>query len=85
MTGSGDPNHPGANRGFCARPVFGLAVPGSAGPRVGGEQSGALIVRVRARAVDGKATEAGLTAVADSFGGRFGSGSGDEWDIVIAA
>jgi uncharacterized protein len=44
------------------------AKPGSARPRVGGEQDGALIVRVSARAVDGKATEAALTAVADSFG-----------------
>ena len=42
--------------------------PGSALPRVGGEHDGALIVRVSARAVDGRATEAALTAVADSFG-----------------
>ena len=44
--------------------------PGSALPRVGGEHDGALIVRVSERAVDGKATEAALTAVADSFGVR---------------
>jgi uncharacterized protein len=44
--------------------------PGSARPGVGGEHDGALIVRVSARAVDGKATEAALTAVADSFGIR---------------
>jgi uncharacterized protein len=44
--------------------------PGSARPGVGGEHDGALIVRVSARAVDGKATEAALTAVADSFGVR---------------
>src|ERR1700727_2080672 len=44
--------------------------PGSARPSVGGGHDGALIVRVSARAVDGKATEAALTAVADSFGGR---------------
>ena len=44
--------------------------PGSARPGVGGEQAGALIVAVSARAVDGKATEAALTAVADSFGVR---------------
>jgi uncharacterized protein YggU (UPF0235/DUF167 family) len=43
---------------------------GSARPGVGGEHDGALIVRVSARAVDGKATEAALTAVADSFGVR---------------
>ncbi len=44
--------------------------PGSARPGVGGERSGALIVRVSARAVDGKATEAALTAVATAFGVR---------------
>ena len=44
--------------------------PGSARPGVGGEHDGALIVRVSARAVDGKATEAALTAVAKSFGVR---------------
>jgi uncharacterized protein len=44
--------------------------PGSARPGVGGEHEGALIVRVSARAVDGKATEAALAAVADSFGVR---------------
>jgi hypothetical protein len=42
--------------------------PGSARPGVGGEHDGALVVRVSARAVDGKATEAALAAVADSFG-----------------
>ncbi|HEX3713596.1 MAG TPA: DUF167 domain-containing protein [Trebonia sp.] len=44
--------------------------PGSARPGVGGEHDGALIVRVSARAVDGKATEAALAAVAESFGIR---------------
>ena len=44
--------------------------PGSARPAVGGEHAGALIVRVSARAVDGKATEAALAAVADAFGVR---------------
>lgn len=44
--------------------------PGSARPGVGGEQAGALIVRVSARAVDGKATEAALAAVATAFGVR---------------
>ena len=47
--------------------------PGSARPGVGGEQDGALIVRVSARAVDGKATEAALAAVADSFRVRRGA------------
>jgi hypothetical protein len=42
--------------------------PGSARPGVGGQYDGALIVRVSARAVDGKATEAALAAVAVSFG-----------------
>jgi uncharacterized protein len=44
--------------------------PGSARPGVGGEHDGALVVRVTARAVDGKATEAALAAVADAFGVR---------------
>jgi uncharacterized protein YggU (UPF0235/DUF167 family) len=44
--------------------------PGSARPGVGGEHDGALVVRVSARAVDGKATEAALAAVAGSFGVR---------------
>ena len=44
--------------------------PGSTRPGVGGEHDGAaLAVRVSARAVDGKATEAALlAAVAGSFG-----------------
>jgi uncharacterized protein YggU (UPF0235/DUF167 family) len=44
--------------------------PGSAYPGVGGEHAGALVVRVSARAVDGKATEAALAAVAGAFGVR---------------
>jgi uncharacterized protein YggU (UPF0235/DUF167 family) len=44
--------------------------PGSARPGVGGERSGALVVRVSARAVDGQATEAALAAVAAAFGVR---------------
>ena len=44
--------------------------PGSAHPGVGGEHAGALVVRVSARAVDGKATEAALAAVAGAFGVR---------------
>jgi uncharacterized protein len=44
--------------------------PGSARPGVGGERDGALVVRVSARAVDGKATEAALAAVAAAFGVR---------------
>jgi len=47
--------------------------PGSARPGVGGEHAGALVVRVSARAVDGKATEAALAAVADAFGVRRGA------------
>jgi uncharacterized protein YggU (UPF0235/DUF167 family) len=37
---------------------------------VGGEHDGALVVRVSARAVDGRATEAALRAIADAFGVR---------------
>ncbi|HSZ43509.1 MAG TPA: DUF167 domain-containing protein [Trebonia sp.] len=47
--------------------------PGSARPGIGGEHAGALIVRVSARAVDGKATEAALAAVAGAFGVRRGA------------
>jgi uncharacterized protein len=47
--------------------------PGSAHPGVGGEHGGALVVRVSARAVDGKATEAALAAVADAFAVRRGA------------
>ncbi len=46
--------------------------PGSARSGVGGEYAGALVVQVTARAVDGKATEAALMAVADAFGVRRG-------------
>lgn len=44
--------------------------PGSARPGVGGEQAGALVVRVNAPAVEGRATEAALAAVAAAFGVR---------------
>ena len=44
--------------------------PGSPRPGVGGEHDGALVVRVHARAVDGKATAAALAAVAAAFGVR---------------
>ena len=44
--------------------------PGSAHPGVGGEHDGALVVRVTARAVDGRATAAALAAIADAFGVR---------------
>lgn len=42
--------------------------PGSSRTAVGGEHGGALVVRVTARAVDGKATAAVLRAVAEAFG-----------------
>ena len=41
--------------------------PNSRHPGVGGGHDGALVVRVRERAVDGRATEAALTAVADAL------------------
>ena len=47
--------------------------PGSARPGVGGEQAGALVVRVSVPAVDGRATEAALAAVAAAFGVRRGA------------
>lgn len=42
--------------------------PGARHPSVGGSVDGALVVRVAARAVDGKATEAAMRAVAEAFG-----------------
>jgi len=42
--------------------------PGSSRAGVGGDHGGALVVRVCERAVDGKATEAALRAVAAAFG-----------------
>jgi uncharacterized protein YggU (UPF0235/DUF167 family) len=44
--------------------------PGAGRTSVGGSHDGALVVRVAARAVDGQATEAALTAVAQAFGVR---------------
>jgi uncharacterized protein len=44
--------------------------PSSARAGVGGEHAGALVVRVTAPAVDGRATEAALAAVAGAFGVR---------------
>jgi len=42
--------------------------PAAARTRVQGRHGGALVVSVTARAVDGKATEAALRAVAEAFG-----------------
>jgi len=44
--------------------------PGAGRTRVGGSHGGALVVRVSAPAVDGRATEAALAAVAAAFGVR---------------
>jgi len=44
--------------------------PGSSRPRVGGSYDGALVVRVRARAVGGAATDEVLAALASAFGVR---------------
>jgi uncharacterized protein YggU (UPF0235/DUF167 family) len=44
--------------------------PGASRTCVGGEHDGALVVRVSQRAVDGRATQAALAAVADAFGVR---------------
>jgi uncharacterized protein (TIGR00251 family) len=44
--------------------------PGSARQSVGGSHDGALVVRVSAPAVDGRATAAALSAIAAAFGVR---------------
>jgi uncharacterized protein len=44
--------------------------PGSGRTAVGGSHDGALVVRVGERAVDGRATEAALAAVATALGVR---------------
>ena len=44
--------------------------PGSAKARVGGTYGDSLVVKVSARAVEGKATEAALAAVATALGVR---------------
>lgn len=44
--------------------------PGVRRAGVGGDHDGALVVRVTARAVDGKATDAALRAVAEAVGVR---------------
>lgn len=44
--------------------------PGAKVAAVGGSHDGALVVRVRERAVDGKATAAALKALADALGTR---------------
>ena len=44
--------------------------PGSARQRVGGSHDGALVVRVSAPAVGGRATAAALAAIAEAFGVR---------------
>jgi uncharacterized protein len=44
--------------------------PGAARTGVGGDHDGALVVRVNAPAVDGRATEAALAAVAEALGVR---------------
>jgi uncharacterized protein YggU (UPF0235/DUF167 family) len=43
-------------------------VPGSSRVGVGGRRGDALVVRVSERAVDGRATEAALRAIAEAFG-----------------
>lgn len=47
--------------------------PGSSRPSVGGARDGALVVRVRARAVEGAATEEARRAVASALGVRAGA------------
>jgi uncharacterized protein YggU (UPF0235/DUF167 family) len=44
--------------------------PGASRTRVGGDHAGALVVAVAQRAVDGRATEAALAALAEAVGVR---------------
>ncbi len=44
--------------------------PGAKRPGVGGSHDGALVVRVRERAVDGRATTAAIRALAQALGAR---------------
>ncbi|HEX2806122.1 MAG TPA: DUF167 domain-containing protein [Kineosporiaceae bacterium] len=44
--------------------------PGASRTRVGGDHAGVLVVAVTQRAVDGKATEAALQALAEALGVR---------------
>ncbi|MBK6872481.1 MAG: DUF167 domain-containing protein [Kineosporiaceae bacterium] len=44
--------------------------PGSSRAGVGGQREGALVVAVNSPAVDGRATQAALSAVAEAFGVR---------------
>ena len=44
--------------------------PGASRTAVGGDHDGALVVRVSARAVDGRATEAALRALSEALGVR---------------
>ena len=48
-------------------------VPGSSHPAVGGSHDGALVVRVRERAIEGHATRAALKAVAAALDVRPGA------------
>lgn len=48
-------------------------VPGSRDPGVGGRRDGALVVRVRERAVEGRATDAALAALAEALRVRRGA------------
>jgi uncharacterized protein len=81
----------GARHGTLVRMRITIRVrPGSAHPGVGGEFAGALVVRVNARAENGKATEAALAAVADAFGIRRGvvtlvSGASSRTKIIDVA
>ena len=61
------------SRAGYGREVLRIAIrvrPGASHPGVAGAVDGRLQVRVAARAVDGRATEAALAAVADAFGVR---------------
>jgi uncharacterized protein len=72
------PGYPGNPEAIQPPPVKGhtgvvriaLWIRPASAPGVGGEHNGALVVRVSAPAVGGRATEAALTAVAGALGVR---------------
>jgi uncharacterized protein YggU (UPF0235/DUF167 family) len=67
---AGTPNGPSPGWHACLMRVAIRVRPGARSTVVGGSHAGALVVRVRERAVDGKATASALAALANALGLR---------------